>query len=681
VRDVNEVPGPTTVRDILQQRRVLLVGATTGATAPQTFNAAITRSLGHAELDEVVFVGRSGGHFGNIPILESLSDVGASPPEVAVVAVPRRELLATVERCAGIGVKAAIVITGSLTDSDRDGLRGVCRSGMRIWGPNCIGFLSTLHGLTAFATDWRPVTAKRPYAWSIIVQSGGAALSLAVLAARTPVAVRQLFTTGDEIDIGSEEILEYLAGETRIDGCILFLEEPRQPDRFRRALAALRIAGKPVVIVKVGRTAGASEMAFSHSGVTVGGWAEFTAAAEASGAVVCDSYADAMASATVLAASRRRRAPRRVAIVSSSGGTAALACDLMTGKRLELATLSAQAQDQLATACGGAVGSVNPFDAINAGGIRPGAPAYLEAIRGDSGIDVAALVHVGSRGAAEVGFALEASALEGEHLVVATWPSVPQPVETRLLEQGIPVFDDIDVMLRGLSSAVGWHESGDVSESSFDSVLANRAQAVPRPYIDGIELVTSAGLPVPRSLTASSLAELRDAWTASGLRFPVVVKGATVRGHKRAQGAVRTGVRELSELDACAAGMLSSFGRIIVEQQIDGEAEVMVAARETKYGQVLCTGLGGVYADYALQAGEVLYVAEPFSAAGLQKRLAESRLGGIMHAVGPEGVIGSVARISVSIAALLRKHGLQEIEINPLVLTAAGPVIVDVKIS
>jgi hypothetical protein len=81
------------VRDILQERRVLLVGASTGATSPQTFNAAITRSLVHADLDEVVLVGRSPGRFGNVPILASLDEVGSNPPRTAVVAVPRQDLL------------------------------------------------------------------------------------------------------------------------------------------------------------------------------------------------------------------------------------------------------------------------------------------------------------------------------------------------------------------------------------------------------------------------------------------------------------------------------------------------------------------------------------------------------------------------------------------------------------
>jgi hypothetical protein len=69
-------------------------------------------------------------------------------------------------------------------------------------------------------------------------------------------------SSGNEVVLAAADYLEYLADDayTKIIGA--FIETVRQPERFAAALDRAKEAGKPVVVLKVGR---ASLISFSSS--------------------------------------------------------------------------------------------------------------------------------------------------------------------------------------------------------------------------------------------------------------------------------------------------------------------------------------------------------------------------------------------------------------------------------
>ncbi len=149
-------------------------------------------------------------------------------------------------------------------------LAGFCRRhGIRLLGPNCVGVIDTAARIdTTFIAD----TSYLPGGISFVSQSGavGAWLLMSWTAAPAGgVGFHRFMTVGNMADVDIIEGLEYLGADpgTRVLG--MYLEGSPQARRLVEAAATVA-ARKPVVVLKVGRTAEGAQAAHSHTGSMAG---------------------------------------------------------------------------------------------------------------------------------------------------------------------------------------------------------------------------------------------------------------------------------------------------------------------------------------------------------------------------------------------------------------------------
>ena len=90
-----------------------------------------------------------------IKCYSSVSDVPRGI-DLAVIAVPAKIVPAVAEECGRKGVKGLIVVSAGFSETGREGtqlekeLLAVCQKyGMRMQGPNCLGFISTQNCMNA----------------------------------------------------------------------------------------------------------------------------------------------------------------------------------------------------------------------------------------------------------------------------------------------------------------------------------------------------------------------------------------------------------------------------------------------------------------------------------------------------------------------------------------------------
>ncbi|MBV9756912.1 MAG: CoA-binding protein, partial [Alphaproteobacteria bacterium] len=211
--------------------------------------------------------------------LPSWPSVAALPevPDVAIVAVPAEHAVQAVADLGARGVKGAIVFTAGFAEVGEAGsaaqgeMAAVAQAhGMRLLGPNCLGLFNARIGHYPIFSSSFENGFPHPGRIGIASQSG--AYGTHVFAAArdrglgTPVCV----TTGNEADVTIGDVIGWLAEDPDTDVIAAYAEGIRDADRFLTALAAARAARKPVVMMKVGRSALGSAAARSHTASIAG---------------------------------------------------------------------------------------------------------------------------------------------------------------------------------------------------------------------------------------------------------------------------------------------------------------------------------------------------------------------------------------------------------------------------
>src|SRR5207247_2771544 len=131
------------------------------------------------------------------------------------------------------------------------------------------------------------------------------------------------------------ESLEYLIDDQTTRVIAMFLETVRQPERFVAALDRAADRGKPVVVLKVGRSERARRAITSHTGGLAGEARVFSAVLRAHRAIEVNELDEMV---EVLACCQGPRWPRgrRVAVMTASGGLAEVILDMGTAAGLDL---------------------------------------------------------------------------------------------------------------------------------------------------------------------------------------------------------------------------------------------------------------------------------------------------------------------------------------------------------
>ena len=541
------------------------------------------------------------------------------------------------------------------------------------------------------SSDYRPANRPGRRQLAVVGQSGGALGNIAGMGEGFGLNISHIMSSGEELDVGVEDMMAYLAYSRTTDAVIAFVEQARQPRAFLTALDDCAAAALPVIVVKVGRTAQAGIAAATHSGALVGDADEFDAAVAAHGGIVCGSFREAAGVATVASHSSHRRPGRRTAFFTSSGGTGVLVCDLVERHNLSLAQLAEPGATHVRELVPGGVDAINPFDSALGGGTPSSLPTYLGAIRQDPGVDVVVVLHGGDVYGDFVTEQLE-SWTSPRTRVLAVWPNIAGALRERLLDVGVPVFEDPEDTCRWLHLAAGAGDpSGITASGSPSPALADGTSSVsggpgslsssrPLSYRLASQLLRRSSLNVPRQWYVDGSEEIERV-IETVQPYPVVVKAADLSGHKAIRGGVVSGVLSAGALRAALEQMIGSFGSLVVEEQVPAGVEIMVAAHAGPFGGIAMIGLGGPYVE---RFGRQVVVVADTDSATLEEAIEASSVASVLRAaLGNDAVaiaVRQIAAAATGLSLLLREEGLSQIEVNPLIVSSQLAVACDVKV-
>ena len=288
------------------------------------------------------------------------------------------------------GVRAAVAFDAGFAESDdagrrrQDELVAICReAGIAFCGPNCMGVISPHERSLVYLNALRDPA---PLAGNVGLISQSGSIVIGLLADCRRFGWSRVISTGNEAVIVAADVLEYLVDDPATRVIAMFLESVRQPERFVAALDRAADHGKPVVVLKVGRSERARRAITSHTGGLAGESRVFEAVLRAHRAIEVHDM-DELTETLAACQGARRPAGRRIAVVTNSGGHTELILDVATSARLELPPLSPATRAEAARVIGSIAGDGNPLDAWGNGDFQTNVAHALRTLGADPGID------------------------------------------------------------------------------------------------------------------------------------------------------------------------------------------------------------------------------------------------------------------------------------------------------
>src|SRR6516165_2399608 len=265
-------------------------------------------------------------------------------PDVAVFCVGHERVLDPLTAAAVRGVEAAVIYDGGFAERGDEGHRrqtqieGICReAGIALCGPNCMGVLSPHHRSTTYLQELREPAGLAGNV-GIVSQSGGFCIGLLNDVRR--FGFSHVVSSGNEAVSAAADYLEYLVDDPHTKVIGGFIETIRCPDRFAAALDHAAAHGKPVVMLKVGRTGRTQHAVTTHTG-GIAGASEFASELFRAHHAIEVSDLVEFSEAIAAAQSTKQAAGRRLGVITSSGGLAELILDIAASTDLQLPPLPA----------------------------------------------------------------------------------------------------------------------------------------------------------------------------------------------------------------------------------------------------------------------------------------------------------------------------------------------------
>lgn len=661
--------------------------------------------LGHAVLQSLIRSGFPGKIYPVNPKADELLGLKAYPSvkdcpgevDLAVVLIPGKFVPAVMKECGEKGVQGVIIISAGFREVGAEGLRleqevvAIARQyGMRVVGPNCLGYIDTITPYDASFAPLMPDTG--PIAF--MSQSGAIASSILDLAKQKGLGMSRFVSLGNKADLNETDFLIAWGSDDKTDVIMAYLEDIKDGAAFMTAAREVTKT-KPVISIKSGSTSAGTRAVSSHTGALAGAESAYNAAFRQVGVIRAHTIEDLFDFSEAFARQPLIKGDG-VCVITNAGGPGVMSADAVEHAGLTLASLSAETTASLRSNLPAAASSLNPVDVL---GDAP-ADRYgmaLKTVLADPNVN-AVVVILTPQSVTEVEKTAEVVAeiaKASDTPVLACWIGgrLVEEAVRYLTAHGVPAYPEPARAIRSIRAMLDqrrWLERPPFSPKSFDIDREKIQRVFDVARKDGRlqigdaearEIMEAVGLRVP----ASELARDPDEAVrlAEKIGYPVVMKIASPDIlHKSDIGGVKVGIQNASEardafdLIVYRARRHAPDAEIWgcqIQQMIRGGREVILGMnKDPQFGPVMMFGLGGIYVE-ALK--DVVFRIAPMDELEAREMVHEIRSIRLLQGVRGE----RPADIEAVVDALLRLSYLVteypeilELDINPLVVYEAG---------
>jgi acyl-CoA synthetase (NDP forming) len=628
------------------------------------------------------------------------------PVEMAAVLLGADKVLPALKAGVGNGLKAAWVLASGFAEAGPEGqarqaelARFAAETGCLVCGPNCVGVFNLPDRFAAYSVALSPATGAGCV--SAVLQSGAIAMGLANSAR---IGFRYLISSGNEAVLDCADYLGYLVNDPGTKVLVAFVEGIRHSEAFIAAAQAASQAGKPILLIKVGKSETARRTVQAHTGSLAGSDAVLDEVFRRYGVVRLDSL-DELTEAIELFLTCPLPQSDGVGLLSLSGGQIGLIADLAQGSSLRFPPFTEAGCAALSQVLPPYSPIANPLDAWGSGDLERTYPECVAMVAREPQISLVAAARDTSPAVAqrEVDQSLQvARALikarreTGKPVVMFSNVStgfqkdvhelleaggVPYLQGTTETLQALQAFENYAAYRRNLEKMEPVGTNSPASLTRWKARLQGMKGALSE--VEGRLLLADYGIRGPREQVAGN--ETEACLAAERIGFPVVLKiiSPDIR-HKTEVGGVKVGL-ENQEMVARAFGEVVKSARshrphaklegVIVQEMIPASAvEVIVGIlRDREFGPVLVYGSGGVLVE--LIRDSVLRL-PPLSRAEALRMIEVTRgvklLRGFRGSLPADVDALATAVVAISQLAVDLADHIAALDINPLMVLPEG---------
>ncbi len=624
------------------------------------------------------------------------------PVDLAILVFPAQVCHLAMEQCGQKGIKAVVIISAGFKETGEKGrekenlLKQIAEKyDMSFIGPNCLGIINTDPVVNLNASFAR----KMPEEGTIGFLSQSGALCTAVLdyARAKHIGFSKFISFGNKADISEIDLLYYLKDDEKTKVILLYLEEVSDGLALMQAAQEIIVeSGKPVLILKSGRTDAGASAAASHTGSLAGSDEICNAAFKQAGIIRCGNIEE-MFNIAIAFAYQPLPESNKVAIITNAGGPGVLTTDAAISEGLQLATFTEETTQLYKKNLPATANIKNPVDVI--GDAR--ADRYNLAISGaikDPGVD-GIFVILTPQSMTDIDTIAREIVKVTEGYSKPVYTSFMGEADVRsgvdiLQKSKIPHYILPESMCRSFAKVFRFHNDKheknfaranfeDVDREVAESIIAEAQEKNITVLTEDnvVKILGAYRFPVLPSRVAHTA--LQAAKSSADIGFPVVMKVLSdeIIHKSDVQGVVLNITNETEAENAYTSIVhhVSSLrpgvkiqGVYITKMVHAGQEVILGIKRDPSFGPVIMFGLGGIFVElYKDVSFRVAPVSEPAAMAMIREIKAYAMLDGMrgMAKYDTDSIKMCIMRLS---QLALDFPQIKELDINPLIVQHEG---------
>ena len=639
----------------------------------------------------------------NLKAYFSLNEI-KNPIDLMLIAVPAKIVPDILEEGGRLGIKGAIVISagfkevGNLELDNR--LKEIAKKyKITLIGPNCLGVLNPYNNLNAsFAVQ----SAQRGKT-AFISQSGAVCTAVLDSAEKLGLGFSKFVSVGNKSMSNEADLFEYLATDKETEIVAVYAEELSEPERIIKAAKKLKEAGKPLIILKAGRSLVGAKSAASHTGALAGEDRVYQALFRQAGIIRAHKIEELfdfikIFSAEISQKIFKKKSYKNIAIITNAGGPGVVAVDALEGTGLNLASLSSKIQVSLKKILSPASNTNNPIDVLG-DALAEDYQGALQVVLSDEKVD-SVLVILTPQAVTEVEKTAEAivglrkkfkktivSVFMGETTVNSAREifSSNSLAHYSFPEDGIKALGVLNEW------AEAYNEKPEGIEVNFQNIKKKKVEKIfssatkrgqkAFPEFEALEILKAYGFKTSKSYLATSAKEAELIAKKINKDLVLKISSADIL-HKSDAGGVMLNVlpnevgqsfKELMERVSRKKPKAKIDGVLITEMIKEKGLEMILGAfKDPALGSAIMLGFGGIYVEVFK---DVVFGLNPLRRKDVYKMLAELKSKKLLEGARDSGVKDEEALVDsvLRLAKLIKDFPeILELDINPLLVLKKG---------
>ncbi len=703
------------MQKILNPKSIAIVGASTDPT-----------KLGSLILNNVIRGGFQGKIYpvnpntktiAGLTTYKNVSDI-PQKVDVACIVVPAKHVTSVMKDCAKKKVKGVVIISAGFGEVGEEGkkledkiINIANKNNIRILGPNCLGFINNTNKTNLSFASMKPLKGDIAF----MSQSGAFCTAMLDMSIPKNLGFSYFVSIGNKADIGEIDLFNHFMEDQNVKVISAYLEDITDGSLLIQNYEKNK-RRKPVIILKAGQTEESKEAIESHTGSIAGSIETFRTAIKQAGIIEAQSTRELFNLMMMFSWSKPING-KRIAIVTNAGGPGIIATDCIIKNKLEIAEIPKDVRQDLKRNLPAESSVGNPIDVIgDATADRYRYP--IDVLANSDEVDAIVIILTPQ---------LVTQVEETSKLILNATQLYKKPIIPiflgkkyvtsglqRFYDNHVPAFTEIEDAINSLKTLYKynhhtknfstqkiqkkWRKIKNKDKGDFEKEIKNlttkKTKSVPDKLVE--KMAGEIGINLPKQIVTKQISEALN--FAEG-NYPVALKVANeVIAHKTDMKGIYLNIADPNELLECYEKIQKEVYNLlntktftmVVQEQLSPKVEFFIgASRDGKagvyspeipgFGHLVVFGQGGIYTEIYQDFG---YVLVPASKEDIKKSLEKTKIYQILSGARgkePLNIDKIVEQIYKVQKLILLYPEIENLDINPLIITKRDAIAVDIK--